>query len=110
MSKRILTAAALMLLALPHAAGQRGAVEAAGNQASDAFVPTPAPAGPDGSLVPPCSALRNFTPRPIPGPTEPYMKLMQEFRVRRATGAAGSMSAPRKARPTTLPGTATGSG
>jgi len=85
MSKRILTAAALMLLALPHAAGQRGAVEAAGNQASDAFVPTPAPAGPDGSLVPPCSALRNFTPRPISGPTEPYMKLMQELRVRRAT-------------------------
>lgn len=84
MSKRILTAAALVLLALPHAAGQLGAVKAARSQGSDAFVP-PAPAGPNGSLVPPCSALRNFTPRPISGPTEPYMKLMQEFRVRRAT-------------------------
>ncbi len=36
MSKRILTAAALVLLALPHAAGQLGVVETVGNQARSA--------------------------------------------------------------------------
>ncbi len=70
-SKRALTAAALMLLALPHAAGQLGAVEAAGNQASDAFVPPPQRALTAVSCRPVarCATSRQGQSRVRPNPT-----------------------------------------